>query len=218
MNDDKFRCKHGNIVLESDDCLECANETKKLLGAVYCAGCATCGSTDYEWIEPNRKIPECSKCTPDQGLFSPLESDMGYPVKHSSEKSWMDKLESGRELDDLVAEKVMGYRIPVQESLIGNEWSPIPHYSTDIAAAWQVIEKLTSQNAGPDKACIEAIINTPKYPGWPTYVRDGEEEHQDEWCVEWVDGIDTIDVAFGKTAPLAICRAALKIMEVRNRL
>ena len=39
-------------------------------------------------------------------------------------------MEAGRALDELVAKKVMGQRVEV------------PHYSTDIAAAWTVVEKM----------------------------------------------------------------------------
>ena len=55
-----------------------------------------------------------------------------------------------RELDALVAEKVFGELIwPATEARnVGIKrgkfhWDPLPAYSTDIAAAWEVVEKLT---------------------------------------------------------------------------
>lgn len=56
----------------------------------------------------------------------------------------IDKLEAGAELDALVAQLIMGWRwpgyttanYPMPKAKL--EWSP----STDIAAAWQVVEKL----------------------------------------------------------------------------
>src|SRR5207245_4506773 len=42
------------------------------------------------------------------------------------------KIEAGRELDRLIAEKVMGL----------TPGEPIPPYSTDIAAAWTVVETM----------------------------------------------------------------------------
>lgn len=62
------------------------------------------------------------------------------------------KMQVGRELDDLVAEKVMGYEIErfsftydgySEESTIWlraeSKYNPVP-FSTDISAAWKVVE------------------------------------------------------------------------------
>lgn len=74
-------------------------------------------------------------------------------------------MDAGRELDALVAEKVMGLEVKPYEKLKGSDipeyfgtlwvpsadqnrgtpyqqWLPLPHYSTSIAAAWEVVEKL----------------------------------------------------------------------------
>lgn len=60
----------------------------------------------------------------------------------------------GREMDQLVAEKVTGWQIGSHNGLSnlspeGSRWcrernpmEGIPYYSTDIAAAWEVVEKL----------------------------------------------------------------------------
>ena len=52
----------------------------------------------------------------------------------------IDKLEAGRELDALVAEKVFNYDGICQ--VAGCSERHDPRYSTDIAAAWLVVEKL----------------------------------------------------------------------------
>ena len=109
---------------------------------------------------------------------------------------------SGRELDVAVAERVMGWtwkechikpRYPDQKPYPG-QWVPpgkkwkappwdIPRYSTDIARALEVVERL----ATPDE-CITI-----------TYVKG-------DWVVA-VDGAEV--VASSKSAPEAICHAAL---------
>lgn len=59
-------------------------------------------------------------------------------------------MKAGRELDVLVAEKVMGYIMIDTEAMSPHNSSngftldvilPLPDYSTDISAAWQVVEK-----------------------------------------------------------------------------
>lgn len=114
------------------------------------------------------------------------------------------KLEPGRELDALVAERVMG-RNPNLEPLIRDA----PAYSTDIAAAWEVAEKVKRKdimeygdfylvwgNYGAD--------TTPKGPhGQMIYPN----------ALAWFCRIDmptrTVS-ATADTAPHAICLAALE--------
>lgn len=96
-------------------------------------------------------------------------------------------MEPGLELDALIAEKVMGSPSPSEPGIDQAEYERRrkrwhPAYSTDIAAAWEVFEKLGD-------AMIERDETT-------------ERVH---WKVV-VGGIET----FGETAPHAICLAALK--------
>lgn len=111
------------------------------------------------------------------------------------------EMEPGRELDRLVALYVMGLdesnfnydtetgtseRIRQNETF-GEVWEPF-NPSTDIAAAWEVVDKL--------KLCI-----TPQSTGAPkelAYMVECEIEIN-------VDGIRV----FAETAPEAICKAAL---------
>lgn len=106
----------------------------------------------------------------------------------------IDKLEAGPELDALVAEKVMGWNVhfvepelrngrehwrdPVHNTLyLPSQWCP----SGDIAAAWEVVEKVVP---GPQ--------------GFNLYLSSA-------WQASFAGG-----TAVARTAPLAICRAALK--------
>jgi len=111
------------------------------------------------------------------------------------------KLEAGRELDALIAEKVMG--LPVVElkdapcPYCGSEmrfcgarswcsdcreWrhSPYKEYSDDIAVAWEVVEKM--------EHCM---------------IYKHDDSYECEYAGQYLDSVEA------DTAPLAICRAAL---------
>ncbi len=123
----------------------------------------------------------------------------------------IDTMPAGRELDALIAEKVMDYNRHEWNALYGTQLTDYclkcgitkgrsetiasdkdfckhdpPHYSADIAAAWQVVEKL-------GLIVGREILSIPN----------------SKWIVlnTWAD----IDIrAVAETAPLAICRAGLK--------
>ena len=90
-------------------------------------------------------------------------------------------LAAGRELDALVAEKVMGW-VPGAGFANDTYWS----FSTDIAAAWQVIEKMLND-------------------GYGTSIADGPHG----WSVAFGSTEKPFADADGDTPALAICRAAL---------
>ena len=120
----------------------------------------------------------------------------------------IEKLEAGRELDVLIAEKVMCW-INFHEIVIGgqhkwcgssSQWDGlgelVPQYSSEIAAAWQVVEKLKELSA--TNIVIEML------------------QYSEEWWCE-VRGIsnskgESLQSAKDKTAPLVICKAALKAL------
>lgn len=137
----------------------------------------------------------------------------------------MSELKAGRELDALVAEKVMGWR-PMQGGVsmeIGEKddlWEdgsrkwygkdgdprpmrllPSPKFSTDIAAAWLVVEKLIARGDEftLERISLDKVWRAKVYP----FTKDKG----------WAGGgyfTSSNDVAVNaKTAPLAICRAAL---------
>ena len=73
----------------------------------------------------------------------------------------------------------------------------MPHYSTDIAAAWELVEKL---NTAPFLCDFYLDRNA-----------DWEDGEPGSWCAEF--GPDLHHKAFARTAPLAICLAALKAVQ-----
>jgi len=89
-------------------------------------------------------------------------------------------MEAGREMDELITQKV-----------ISNDgfWHGIKPYSTDISVAWQVVEKL----------CDETGCDVVKV------CKRDPELLRGEWSCNFGRGAE----AFGDSAPLAICRAAL---------
>jgi len=121
-------------------------------------------------------------------------------------------MKAGRELDRLIAETVMGWRLKhwrdetdggtywvsadgefAGKYSVGSDpkwrWSP----STDIAAAWQVVDKM---NLLHDASCL------------------GYDESNSEWIIfEVCCPYDGEVIAVGETPELAICRAALEARE-----
>ncbi len=124
----------------------------------------------------------------------------------------IDKMEAGLEMDALIAEKVLGFT-NVRILMAGSEgrrgkygvhcFDCVMHgdeevcdgYSTDIAAAWNLVEKMKADNP---RFCL---MWDSDYDWW----RCGElENHYGDEC--WhQDG-------YSESAPLAICRAALKTL------
>jgi len=124
----------------------------------------------------------------------------------------IDEMEAGREMDALVAELVMEwkYRTDLESTWFilelykkldnpvfwngefgigyakSNGWGPF-HPSTDIAAAWQVVEKFNSCEITIAKDKSEYVC-----------------------LLDFAPDMDKWYPAVAPTAPLAICRAALK--------
>lgn len=109
-------------------------------------------------------------------------------------------MEAGRELDAIIATKVMGWEIGDGDTwqLISPEcsvvmrgvnwWRP----STDIRDAWDVVEKLHKKNA----EFVLRIYN------------------QGQWCCD--HNIFKFSEAYADTAPLAICLSALEAYEISD--
>lgn len=118
-------------------------------------------------------------------------------------------MEAGREMDRLIAEKVMGYEWEHDGDyslmrLPGTNWCAmeinrgepyygmLPEFSTDIAAAWTVVERLDTSGAD--------------YRTWKRFMdalRGGE-----------FDSINTILGRRARDLAAMICRAALAATEV----
>ena len=129
-------------------------------------------------------------------------------------------MEAGRELDALIAEKVMGWNLFAGEPGYGRRpnkfmsliLDPIPHYSTNIEAAWLVVEKI---HAGLNPARMGTynyltLVCTGTYSGWAASF---DFNLGDEWWEADVI-VSCPFAARGHTAELAICLAALKAMNV----
>jgi hypothetical protein len=124
---------------------------------------------------------------------------------------WQGRVTAGRELDALVAEKVMAWTFPEpgRDVVIGDEddkWPTgerrwyykcgdgrpiisrfmVPHYSTDIRAAWKVVDRL-----------------------WPEFSWRIVDDEPPNVLVSFWQG-DSDYEAIAATAPLAISLAALK--------
>ena len=112
----------------------------------------------------------------------------------------IDAMPAGREMDVLIAERVMGFPGAAVGGWTNPKIGDPQPYSTDIAAAWTVLEKLRSDGFDIEVSATE--VEDKYTPGWTvefdhdrspyrTYTK-----HPNAWKVE--------------TATLAICRAALK--------
>ena len=100
-----------------------------------------------------------------------------------------DDMPAGLELDALVAERVMGYVSTLLGYTYGYKLVDVPPFSADIASAWKVVENIHARGL---------IIR----------VSNGDGDSFD--C----DILGTEGHVSAETWPLAICRAALKAMEV----
>ena len=112
-------------------------------------------------------------------------------------------MDAGRELDVLVAEKVMGWierndGIGWLKDVGGGEFEIASYYfvpSIDIARAFEVVERM--RGLGYDM----------------TIETDNRREKQ-WWCAFYeVNAEEILWFADAETAPLAICKAALKALE-----
>ena len=130
------------------------------------------------------------------------------------------EMTAGRECDALVAEKVMGYTLSelslpaypkyklfdIESGEFSGYVKEVPHYSTDIAAAWEVVKRM------PIPFKLEKC--------WEKAYQIGPEGWSACWCTDAdCEGCNENsrctngDDAWAETAPLAICGAALKALE-----
>jgi len=106
--------------------------------------------------------------------------------------------DAGLELDALVAEKVMGWQMVCDDCGDGVDSTGTPNecpkFSSDIAAAWEVVEKLKPTHR-------QVVIDRHR----------GEDLQEEQWGVAFVTNTGvSIFRERAPTAPLAICKAALK--------
>jgi hypothetical protein len=108
-------------------------------------------------------------------------------------------MKPGRELDALVAVKVMGaqsmdHKRPLDH---GAFLDPVPHYSTDIAAAAEILEKVPMTLVAP-----RAQISPGRFNGVEWMAVAPSKPYDDQ----------VGNFVFAETAPHAICLAALKAL------
>lgn len=117
----------------------------------------------------------------------------------------VDAMEAGRELDVLIAERVMGKKVVDIE---GESYAlppeietayPVKAYSTDIEAAWQIVEYMKSQHD-----MVFALMNRHEGRG---AIKDWRADFY-----PFISDRNRSGYAYGETAPEAICRAALKAL------
>ncbi len=130
------------------------------------------------------------------------------------------QLEPGRELDKIIAVQLMGYErfeceftaTPMWRSPDGTEYAESETFfnfiafSTDIAAAWQVVEKVTDLN--PNYYGFElTFLGSCKDDKCEVHGLDSEVK---KWRVWFFHGPENIPLRReAETAPHAICLAAL---------
>lgn len=142
----------------------------------------------------------------------------------------MSKLKPGRELDALVAEKVMECKLIDQEpyklaygistpATKACGCNPVKHngeefylmgiknYSTDITAAWEVVERFHSR-------CNDRAIEITMYSGQNALGKTWA--NNKGYKVEFIDGLDgPPHVTHSNSLPHAICLAALKAVSYK---
>ena len=104
---------------------------------------------------------------------------------------------AGREMDALIRQYVFGQTPPRKNGELTRSWvdgylCEDTFYSTDIAAAWEVVEKLKM-----------AIVPLESPDGWASH------DNQSFDIIHGYYERPVVDWASATTAPLAICRAAL---------
>jgi hypothetical protein len=133
----------------------------------------------------------------------------------------IDEMPAGREMDALIAEKIMGYTLSelslpaypkyklfdIESGEFSGYVKEVPHYSTDIADAWEVVKRM------PIPFKLEKC--------WEKAYQIGPEGWSACWCTDAdCEGCNENsrctngDDAWAETAPLAICRYALKVAGV----
>jgi hypothetical protein len=113
----------------------------------------------------------------------------------------------------LIAQQVMGYPVTQQKREVFEATDkgtrPLNHYSTDMAAAWEVVEKMGITLIPIENANWFALVGG----------KDGRWRSP----AEFMQYLQTADftqagAAVGESAPLVICIAAIKAIQSRETL
>lgn len=116
-------------------------------------------------------------------------------------------MRAGRELDRVIAQRVMGYVVTQQKREVFEATPkgtrPLAHYTTDISAAWEVAERL-------------AITLIPVQGGqWFALVGKGERWNSPADFLKFLGEGKFLNAgaAVAETAAMTICQAALNSIE-----
>lgn len=118
----------------------------------------------------------------------------------------MTEMQPGRELDAEIARRVFGREV-IPGGGYAHDYSftdypavEVPHYSTDMAAAWLIVEHFRTRryNIFPSAEC-----------GWQSPPGMPEHAVTIEWMVDEPAVIESVHGA-GATMPLTICLVALQ--------
>jgi hypothetical protein len=129
--------------------------------------------------------------------------------------------EAGRILDAEIAQRIFGYTLDYEfADVMGgpsvptlrdqyDEWGLLPHYSTDIAAAWLVVEKMHAEidpaKCGPYNYLTLVCLG--RYAGWAASFDFNP-------GVDWYESMESYPfAAHADTPALAICLTALKTVD-----
>jgi len=116
-----------------------------------------------------------------------------------------DELQAGRELDDLIAERVMGWTAPDGISWRDeNGVRQVQNFSTRISAAWRVVTRVRKSKTAAFS--LECLSPTDDY--WQATFKG--DLNMEKACYGW------LETAHADTECLAVCRAALKVTQVRR--
>ena len=119
----------------------------------------------------------------------------------SDGNNMIDEIAASRDTDALIAKNVMGWK-SITKRRTGDDYTGynpggvidyVPHYSTGIEAAWEVVEKMRERY---------------------TFCELSLASHADKMITFNINHYSADYTGLADTAPLAICRAALKAMEV----
>lgn len=118
---------------------------------------------------------------------------------------------SSREVDMFMAREILGHDIyhektgTIREQLPTGQSRPLRPYSEDIAAAWEIVEKL-------------GITLLPVENGWFALVGDKQGWSSPADFIRYLQKADFVHsgAALGEKAPMTICMAAMKAHEHRK--
>lgn len=129
----------------------------------------------------------------------------------------VDTLKVGPELDAEVARRVFGMPActcgpiggydPTTGRCSRCEWRPCPEYSTDIADAWLVVEKLRERK-------IDVMVNWSNQRNRAVFGEDLLDPDDLRWecALWWAENDEHRETTqYGDTAPEAICRVAIRV-------